>query len=135
MTFEEELEKSDNSLIKRIGEYLLERAKVDPSIANNIRKDKKSLNECLIYIKDEIYKKAKEEGHNDYACGDGEIILNLAVHYYDEDDIVVQPKANYKVKTITKSTAKQAVQQHIYESKKTKKPLKKDVVEGQESLF
>lgn len=135
MTFEEELEKSDNSLIKRIGEYLLERAKVDPSIANNIRKDKKSLNECLIYIKDEIYKKAKEEGHTDYACGDGEIILNLAVHYYDEDDIVVQPKANYKVKTITKSNAKEAVQQHIYESKKTKKPLKKDVVEGQESLF
>lgn len=48
----------DNSLEKGVGLYLLERAKEDLTLANNLIKDNKSLKECAKYITGEVYKKA-----------------------------------------------------------------------------
>lgn len=50
MTFEEEVNKCENQIMKFIGEYLIKRAVEDPSIYANIKKSNKSLEECFMYI-------------------------------------------------------------------------------------
>ena len=39
----EEMQNEKNPAIIRIGNYLIERAKIDPSVARNLQKEKKSL--------------------------------------------------------------------------------------------
>ena len=44
----------------------------------------------------EISKKAERAENVGYAAGDDEIIYELAVHYYDEDDIKVHECLNFR---------------------------------------
>lgn len=89
MTFEQELEKTKNPAMKRIGNYLKERALIDPSIANALKKENKSLNECWAYVFNQIRATMYKSGNFGCAAGDDQELFDMAVHYYDEDNIIV----------------------------------------------
>ena len=63
-----------------IQNHLQEVAKKDPLFAKNLGKENKSIDECINYIFSEVQKLKK------FAFADDEI-FNMAIHYYDEDDI------------------------------------------------
>lgn len=121
MAFVEELENTKDSSIKKIGEYLADRAKEDPSVAKNLEKEQKTLDKCYAYIKNE----ARKQAVNGCACIDDETVYGWAVHYYDEDDIDV--KCDDK-----KVENKPATQKAEGPRPKVKK---QDIIEGQVSLF
>lgn len=138
MMFAEELIKEKNPAVIRIGKYLEERAKTDPSVERNLCKEKKSLSECYEYIVGE----AKKRAENNCACIDDDTVYGWAVHYYDEDDIKI------KSTNITKVVSREQKQPKIVKTQPsdTPKPIKKekvtntrkkktDPVEGQISLF
>ena len=66
--------------------YLENRAAADPQFAARYANPKKSIEECCKYITGEAYAKAK----NGVAVLSDDAVFGLAVHYYDEDSIVVQ---------------------------------------------
>lgn len=86
--FNEELKKASNPWIQRIGNYLLSR----DDIRENLKKENKSLKECFDYVLIKISEKSVRVDGIAYAAGDDEKIYELAVHYYDEDDIKVGKK-------------------------------------------
>lgn len=143
MTFEEELKQEKNPAIVRIGNYLLKRAETDPSVKNNLQKEKKSLKECWDYVLGEVAKTMYRSGNFGCASGDDEDLYALAVHYYDEDDIEIAPlPSNMKVETKMdkdKKEEKSAEPKPKEEPKKEKvkriSKSKKDPVDGQISLF
>ena len=91
--FNKELEKAKNPWIKRIGNYLLSRE----DLYENLKKEKKSLEECFQYILNELAKKAEKAKQNGvgFVSGDDQELFDLAVHYYDENNIKVT-KENYR---------------------------------------
>lgn len=91
--FNKELEKAKNPWIKRIGNYLLSRE----DLYENLKKEKKSLEECFQYILNELAKKAEKAKQNGvgFVSGDDQELYDLAVHYYDENNIKVT-KENYR---------------------------------------
>lgn len=146
--FEEELQKTQNPAVKRIGNYLIERAKTDPSVANNLKKEKKSLNECWDYVLSEVAKTMYRSGNFGCAAGDDEELFGLAVHYYDEDDIKFEPFKGAKVVDMSKQQQDKKVESKEQKAKeeqplkevkqnrvKTVKKHKSDPVDGQLSLF
>jgi len=66
--------------------YLDERGKQDPLFADTLKKEKKNIDDCINYIFSEV----KKSGCHGF---DDQEIYNMAVHYYDEDDINVDKKA------------------------------------------
>lgn len=146
--FEEELKKTQNPAVKRIGNYLMERAKTDPSVANNLKKEKKSLEECWDYVLSEVAKTMYRSGNFGCAAGDDEELFGLAVHYYDEDDIKFEPFKGAKVVDMSKQKQDKKVESKEQKAKeeqplkevkqnrvKTVKKHKSDPVDGQLSLF
>ena len=89
--FEEELKKEKNPAVIRIGNYLKKRAETDTSVKNNLNKENKSLKECWDYVLGEVAKTMFRNGNFGCAAGDDEDLYALAVHYYDEDDIKIEP--------------------------------------------
>lgn len=83
--FKKELAKTKNPWIKKIGKYLLSR----DDLKMNLAKEQKSLDECFEYVLGEIAKKCIKKGSVGFAAGDDQKLFDLAVHYYDEDDIKV----------------------------------------------
>ena len=69
--------------------YLDQRAKTDKQFAKSYKKGK-SLDECCNYIIGEVQKKAK----SGMVALPREEVFGLAVHYYDEDTIMVVKKAS-----------------------------------------
>ncbi len=96
--FEKELNETKNPWIKRIGNYLLSRS----DIQENLKKEKKSLEECFKYAIQEISKKCERNNNIGYAAGDDQELFDLAVHYYDEDDLKIE---NLNFKTNANGTA------------------------------
>lgn len=147
MTFEEELKNEKNPLSIKIGSYLLERSKTDPSIALAIQKENKSLKECLRFLAGEAFKLMIREGNVGYAPTTDEWDYSMAVHYYDEDNIKIAPlkgvekvavKAVDQKKIAAKPKENQvptAQQQQTKETVKNTRKKKSDPVEGQLSLF
>lgn len=139
MTFAEQIKNEKNPAIKRIGEYLLKRSLEDPSVERTIQKENKTLKECWNYILGEISKKIYREGNFGVAAGDDQELFDLAVHYYDEDDIEIK-KTNW-VKVDTNMGRNQPKQEQSDENKEqdvhkfkhqTKKSTKKKVVKAEE---
>ena len=62
--------------------YLAERADNEPEFAVTLAKPQKNLDDCLTYILNQV----KNSGQMGFADED---IYNMAVHYYDEDDIKI----------------------------------------------
>lgn len=67
--------------------YLDSVAEKDELFAKSYKKANKSIKECCAYIMGEAQKAAQGKGK--IACKDEEI-YNLAIHYFDEDDIKVE---------------------------------------------
>ena len=75
-----------------IKNFLDDLAKEDELFAKTYAKENKSIKECCQYIYQEV-EKQRSGSAKCVACEDDEI-YGLAIHYYDEDDIVVNgPKA------------------------------------------
>lgn len=90
--FEKELADAKNPWIIRIGNHLKSR----DDLEKNLKKENKSLDECFRYVLDELSKKSIRENNIGYIAGDDEEIYNLAIHYYDEDDIEVPKTLAFK---------------------------------------
>lgn len=106
MSFEEELSKSQNAWIIRIGNYLKSR----DDMQENLKKENKSLEECFRYVLNEIANKFRKDNEDSvYASGDDEEIYSLAVHYYDEDEIKVPEKLNFRTNAIESKKTKENV--------------------------
>ena len=63
-----------------ISNYLKSAADKDPLFAETLKKPNKTIDECINYILATVQK----SGKNGFA---DEEIFNMAIHYYDEDDI------------------------------------------------
>lgn len=120
MTFEEQLKAEKNPAIIKIGNYLKDRSTKDPSVERTIKKDNKTLKECWSYILGEISSSIYREGDLGIATGDDQILYELAVHYYDEDDIKIKKTDWVKINTnMGENRPKQ--EQNVKITKKTKK--------------
>lgn len=93
---------NNNAAKEAIKAYLDKRAATDELFAVSYAKPKKNLDECFRYILGEARKRGAE------VCMTDEEVFGLAVHYYDEDDIVV-PKTAIRAK-VSSSKSAQAVE-------------------------
>lgn len=129
--------KGTDNFKKVIQVHLEARAKEDPLFAETFKKENKSIDECITYILNTV----QESGSNGF---DDEEIFNMAVHYYDEDDI--KPGKSVKcnvvvnhvveVSEVEKAQAKQAAIDKIVEEEKArllKRDSKKKVIPASES--
>lgn len=73
----------------KIKNYLDERAKNDELFAKAYTKSNKSIDECYKYVLGEARKKGTAVGMT------AEEVFGLAVHYYDEDNIKINPVSGY----------------------------------------
>lgn len=134
MTFEEELQAEKNPSIIKIGKYLQKRAKDDQSVARNLEKEKKSLKECWKYILGEAYKKVFREGGIGSSYIEPDKVYGLAVHYYDEDEIKINPLNG--VSHAKCASKKEAVKKKVEKKAKASiKRVKEGLPEAQMSLF
>ena len=127
--FDNMMEPNFTSFEVIIKNYLDKRAETDQEFAKTYAKPNKSIKECCTYIFG-VVEKQRKSGEKCVACSDDEI-FGLAVHYYDEDDIVVEkPKA--KVKAVVGTEGEEAVKSGEIEvvgnennsKPKTRKPRK-----------
>lgn len=138
-----------NPFQQSISDYLQGRGQADELFAETLKKPAKNIKDCCTYILNEV-KRSNRQGFSD------DEIFNMAVHYYDEDNIKVgEPVTNAKVvinraieltesdKELVKKAAednkKAAIAKAIAEAtaKLTAKPVKKKAAstEEQTSLF
>ncbi len=126
---------------EQVQAHLNERAEQDPLFANTLKKEGKSIEECVNYILETVQKSGVQ------GWADSEI-YNMAVHYYDEDDIKAE-KAPSNVRVVVnhvvelsaedkENARKEALNKAIAQEQQriAKKPVasKKPVVD-QPSLF
>lgn len=83
-----------------IKNYLDKRAEEDSQFATTYAKPNKNIKECCKYIFQQV-EKNKPKGERCVGVSDDEV-FGLAVHYYDEDDIVVDGPKN-KVEAVQSS--------------------------------
>lgn len=99
------------------------RASTDALFAKAYSKENKNIDECCNYIINEV-KKTKRQGFAD------EEIFNLAVHYYDEDEIKDVKKApGCKIVVNTKLSAPAGPSTSRAKSKASSSPSKQELVE------
>lgn len=103
---------------QKIKAYLDKRAKEDELFAKSYAKEKKSLDECCLYVLGEALKKSVAYGRAKASVMDDETVFGLAVHYYDEDNIKVKPLSGVRVSATTSTEKKPAAPEY--------KPTKKD---------
>lgn len=84
------------SFQEAIKNYLDELAEKDKLFAKTYKKKNKSIEECCNYITQQI-QKSRKKGETCVAVPD-DVVFNLAVHYYDEDNIEkLKPASDVKV--------------------------------------
>lgn len=110
-----------------VREYLDRRATDDAQFAVSYAKPKKSIDECWRYILGEARRRGSA------VCMSDEEVFGLAVHYYDEDDIKVQPAPRARVSTSGGATAKPRPSDK--EKAAAKKKSKPAMVQPAPSLF
>ena len=71
---------------QQIQKYLSERAETDILFGPVYEKEHKNIDDCITYILGEVKKKA---GSDNAIAMTEEEVYSMAVHYYDEDSIVV----------------------------------------------
>lgn len=133
--FNDEFEYFDNmepnftSFEVAIKNYLDKRAETDQEFAKTYAKPNKSIKECCTYIFG-VVEKQRKSGEKCVAVSDDEI-FGLAIHYYDEDDIVVEaPKVQVKAvageegEKLVKSGEAEVVASTPETKPKTRKPRK-----------
>lgn len=97
-----------NAFELAIKAYLDTKAERDPLFAKTYAKPNKNIHECCQYLISEASKHKFSTSKGQVAAMSDEDTYNLAVHYYDEDDIKVDSKVstNVKVAHSTNATAK-----------------------------
>ena len=138
MTFEEQLKAEKNPAIIKIGNYLKKRAVENPNVESTIKKKNKNLKECWSYVLGEISSDIYREGNLGIAAGDDQILFDLALHYYDEDNIEIK-KTNWD-KVVSIDGNQEELEKIVNKTKKKvmrkkKKVVKTDEIEEQMSLF
>lgn len=124
---------NNNSVKDKIKAYLDKRAEKDSLFAVTYAKENKSIDECISYIMGEVLKASVNIQSGVKGCGmDDDEVYNMAVHYYDEDDIKVG-KLPTNVRTAVKTSAPQTEVKKEAPKAKIKPKKKEDV--GQYSLF
>lgn len=105
-----------------IKNFLDNHAKEDPTFAQTYAKPNKSISECCKYICQEV-DKSRKKSERCVAVTDEEV-FGLAIHYYDEDNIVVDgPKT--KVETVqSPSQESPGTTEVVEEKRKPRKPCK-----------
>ncbi|WCM42432.1 PcfK-like family protein [Flavobacterium sp. CBA20B-1] len=91
----------------------------DELFADSLKKDNKNIDDCITYILNQV----KASGCNGFA---DEEIYQMAVHYYDEDDIAIGKPLNGTV--VVNHTATNKSKVNIEKPKKVAKPTKKQKV-------
>lgn len=81
--------------IVQIKSFLEGKASSDPHLAERLKIESKSMEECCRFIIQEVKKKATQQWA---ACTDEEV-YGLAMHYWDEDDVKVNGTSSCKVVT------------------------------------
>lgn len=109
-----------NPVKQAIKTYLDNRAKTDELFAVAYAKPNKNIDECFNYVVGE----ARKQGGNAVYLPD-EVVFGWAVHYYDEDNLIVEKQKDYlanipepKVKLTDEEKAK-AKQQAIEEYRRS----------------
>ncbi len=118
---------ANNSFQDTIKAYLDKRASEDSLFAVTYAKENKNIKDCCSYITG----RAKKVQSGGCAVISHEEVFGWAVHYYDEDDIIVEKTSNVRSEVMT-SASKSEVKKEATKAKL--KPKKKDDV-GQYSLF
>lgn len=135
--------KGSNAFKTTIADYLVSLAKTDPLVAQALAKPGKNIDDCCTYILNQV----KASGCSGFA---DEEIYNMALHYYDEDDIKVgkQIDGHVVVNHVVELSAEEqdaarkaafdkAVQDQKERLKKKKaaQPAKQIPINTQQSLF
>ena len=121
--------------------YLDQRAEYDELFATSYRNPDKNIDDCVTYILSEV----QRSGCNGFADDE---IFSMAMHYYDEIDIVVGKPIEGKVvinhhvelteeeKAQARKDAMKRIENEAYtKMKQTKKPTKPVEIQPQASLF
>jgi hypothetical protein len=132
--------KTFNETIKA---YLDQRAETDALFAEKYKNPKKSIEACCRYIVGEAHAQAKDGA----AVLSDEVVYGMAVHYYDEEDIVIRkaPRTEVAKKLSAKDKERlrkeaendykaaelRKIENREYERRKKKTELRKQ----EESLF
>lgn len=119
--------KASDAFTTAIDNHLKALAKADALFAETLKKPTKNITDCCTYIMNAV----KANGAN--AVVDSEV-YNMAVHYYDEDDL--KPGAPVNGKVVVGGVplpATDKITPKICEPRKTVK--KQTLVENQPSLF
>lgn len=121
--------KPTESFKEAIKKYLDERAGTDELFAVTYAKENKNIDECCSYIMGEALKASADIGSGVKGCGmDNDDVFNLAVHYYDEDNIKDIKPVNARVVVnhivaLTEEEKKEAHEEAVkkYEANELKK--------------
>ena len=89
---------------KELKAYLDDRSSKDELFAKSYAKENKNLDECIDYITSEVVKLKVRCSGFDVAKTTEAQVYNLAVHYYDEDNLKVNKVYNARVSTPTPVT-------------------------------
>lgn len=121
-----------NAVLLAIGDYLIQFMKNDPSFAEKVMAEKKSMKEMLQYVMSE----AKKQATGGAACLKDDVVFGMAVHYFDEKDLKFKPvsgtvaasssdKTNGKQKPVTQTNKKEKVKEtDVKAESKPEKPKK-----------
>jgi hypothetical protein len=82
--------KGTDNFKKVIKDYLDKYAIEDPFFAENYKKENKNINDCCNYIINEVHK----SGNSGFTDDE---VFNMAIHYYDEDNLEIKEVKNANV--------------------------------------
>lgn len=121
-----------NPVLKKIGDYLVLFMQQEPSFAEKVLDENKSMSEMLKYIMSE----ARKQATGNAACIADDEVYGWAVHYFDEKDLKFKPisgtvaassadKTNDKQKPATQTNKKDEVKEvEVKTESKPEKPKK-----------
>lgn len=133
--------KTTDNFKKTIAAHLDGVAATDPLFAETLKKPNKNIDDCIIYILNEV----KKSGCNGFTDDE---VFGMAIHYYDEDNLDVGKAinmnvvVNHQVQLTPEEIAaakEKAFEKAVTEQKEkmVKKPVKKVAApeQSQDSLF
>lgn len=98
----------------------------DPEFIDKYNNPKKSIAECCKYIMKEV-EKSRKSGERCVAVADEEV-YGLAIHYYDEEDLVVE-ETKIKVEVATQKQASSVISQEAKPKARKQKTKKAKSIE------
>lgn len=110
--------KATEDFKQTIQKHLVERASNDPLFAKSFNKEWKNADDCVTYILNAV----KRSGCTGFTDDE---VYNMAVHYYDEDDIEIGDKNTNATVVVNHKVEKKAPVVKPVETKAKKQETKK----------